>query len=134
MKLDLSNIKKIKQDKVLEELYNFKYKISEIKEKTIISKLNYKKFPLFDIHSEMIFLIDNESLHDRIINHDYRFPDELIIEYVKKKINYLEKELKKDLIPEDNFLILTICFILFNKIIKLCPFFKYAYYIFNNKN
>lgn len=58
--------------------------------------------PLFDAFTTNIYIVQRRNVYTRVINHDYRFPDSLIIESVKetrkKKLEKLKKrpDLKND--------------------------------------
>jgi hypothetical protein len=58
--------------------------------------------PLFDAFTSNIYIVQRRNVYIRVINHDYRFPDTLIIESVratrKKKLDKIKKrpELKND--------------------------------------
>ncbi len=81
---------KIPSDSVLR-----KYKITQQENINNISKLKYDIYPLYDIHTDDIYLVNKENIIKRIINNDYRFPDSLILKY-------LEGVLKKRLSDVDN--------------------------------
>ena len=105
-------IKEINKDDVLSELY---YKLAVIptfeqfKKHNISVKKNYinqaksqianlrNLVPLFDINTKNIFLINPENLYSRVLQYDYRCPDENTVFILKNTIKALEKKKKTEL-------------------------------------
>ncbi len=74
--------------------------------KNEISNLDYTIFPLYDINTNNIYLVDKENIYSRIVNENYRFPDLFILEYLKLKIGLYTEEISKIEKDEDNYLVL----------------------------
>lgn len=99
------------EKEILEEIYYLKYKIpsnkdiskssKEIKNffeenkleeiKKIISKVK-KKIPLFNVYHYNLYLIDKENVFSYITYKNYRFPDNITINNIKKKSEELTSE------------------------------------------
>ncbi len=94
---------------IIINIYNEKYKIPEENKinKNNISNLNFSLLPLFDINTFNIYLIEENNIYSRIIENNYRFVDELILEYMKRKLENYEKELEYDKTDLDNYLIIN---------------------------
>ena len=80
-----------------EELKNTKITQQEIKD--AISK-NETFIPMYDAYTFNMYLIQKRNVYERVVRHDYRFPDRLIIETIENtikenKMKYNEK-LQKD--------------------------------------
>lgn len=98
-------IKSIHLDTAVFEIYYLRYRIPTEKE---ISESNIKGItvnkikqlistsdlyiPLYDAFTSNIYIVQRRNVYIRVINHDYRFPDALIMESVEKS---REKKLKK---------------------------------------
>ncbi len=74
--------------------------------KNELSNLDYTIFPLYDITTNNIYLIDKENIYSRIVNENYRFPDLFILEYLKSKVGLYTEEVSKIENDEDNYLVL----------------------------
>ena len=103
-------IKNIKEDNVLDELYlnlavlpneeelkkyvkNPKEYLKEVKVK--IAKItNY--IPLFDIYTKNLYIINPENIFFRIMEYNYRLPDESIVKYIQDTIDEYTKKKKKN--------------------------------------
>jgi hypothetical protein len=78
---------------------NIKTSVKDIKK--IISSID-SYIPLYDVFTFNIYIIQKRNVYIRVMDHDYRFPDELIMENIKKarlaKIKKLKnnQELEKD--------------------------------------
>lgn len=93
-------------NKLLTDIYEKKYTVPDY-EKKKISQLNYSIYPLYDINTEFIYLIDKTHIHDRIINRNFRFPDINIINSLNKKMYTYQNILKQNLSSEDQYIILN---------------------------
>jgi len=73
--------------------------------KQYISKLSYK-IPLFDYNTKNIYLITYEDVYQKVTQHNYRYPNQKIIDLLKKtlddlinnqisNIEWVEKYIKK---------------------------------------
>ena len=93
-------------DHLIKEIYEGKIKVKDRKDIIRISTLKYNIFPLYDIKTYTIYLIEREFIHERVINEDYRFPDIQIIHNMESERKILTKELEKTLSDEDNYLLL----------------------------
>ena len=60
----------------------------------IISKQN-KFVPLYDIYTQNIYIINARNVYARIIKGNYRFPDKLIIDFVRQQRKHNIKRLEK---------------------------------------
>ena len=69
--------------------------------KNAISKLDYQ-IPLYDVYDDNIFIIKNHNLYNRVINDHYRFPDEDILNKIKKKRKTLEEKIKSPSIKKED--------------------------------
>lgn len=101
-------IKDIPLDKAVSEIYYLRYRVptetelekfhvnytvNEIKE--LLSTDN-NNIPLYDAYTNNIYIVQRRNVYIRIINHDYRFPDKLIIKSINDaKINKMNR-LKKN--------------------------------------
>lgn len=100
-------IKKVKIADALHEMYLLKCRVpteeelkkygsdqmvDEIKRK--ISS-NEQWVPLYDVYTYNIYLIQMRNVYKRVVNHNYRFPDELIMDIVKKTRDKNIKKMKK---------------------------------------
>jgi len=105
-------------DNSILEMNNLKiHKLDIIKN---ISKLEFDLYPLYDIETDAIYLINNNDLFKRVNENNYRFPDTMIIESLKYKLENYIKELDKELTEEDNYLVI----IKLNKIKQSIEFLK----------
>lgn len=108
--IDDNIIKKIPICDAMLEIYHLKYRIPTDKElKTQKIKRNQQKIqkeissddtftPLYDAFTYNIYLIQKRNVYIRIMRHDYRFPDCLILDSVKKGLE--KKRLKLNKNPE----------------------------------
>lgn len=111
-----NDIKKVELDNAIVEIYYLAYRIptkDELKtykiNKTVeeikreISE-NDSHMPLYDVFTSNIYIVQKRNVYIRVVMHDYRFPDELIIDnIVKTRDRKLKKvqnnpELAKDLV------------------------------------
>jgi hypothetical protein len=116
LKYTNGEIKNIKEDNVLDELYlnlavlpseeelkkyvkNPKEYLKEIKIK--IAKIT-KYIPLFDIQTKNLYIINPENIYFRIMEHNYRLPDESIVKHIQDTIHEYTKKKKNKFI--NNFL------------------------------
>ena len=92
------------ENEILEEIYYLKYKIPTIKDisnsskeikdffkenkleeiKKVISRVK-KKIPLFNVYHYNLYLVDKENVFSFITYKNYRFPDSITINNIKKK-------------------------------------------------
>lgn len=70
-------MKKIR--KLIQDIFDLKIIVTEPKEKIKVSQFK-ERIPLYDIKSDNIYLIFSDNIYSRIINLDYRFLDEDILE------------------------------------------------------
>jgi hypothetical protein len=97
-------IKKVKLEHAIFELYHLRCRLPTQNELDL-AKINRtvddmkkelseveENIPLYDAFTSNIYIIQKRNVYIRVINHDYRFPDDLIMESVKKT---REKRLKK---------------------------------------
>src|SRR5579872_3507488 len=107
-------IKSIPLDTAIFEMYYLRYRIPTDKEltsnKSAMTVEGIKKIvstsdlyiPLYDAFTSNIYIVQKRNVYIRVTNHDYRFPDELIMGSVEtsreKKLKKLKKypELKND--------------------------------------
>lgn len=99
--------KKFPADKALFEIYYLKCRIptdTELKTHNIkTTSIDIKKklssfithIPLYDAFTFNIYIIQKRNVYIRIIDHDYRFPDEQIIDFIKNTRDTKMKKLKK---------------------------------------
>jgi hypothetical protein len=97
-------IKSISLDTAIFEMYYLRYRIPTSKElisnKSTMTVEEIKKLvstsdsyiPLYDAFTSNIYIVQKRNVYIRVTNHDYRFPDDLIMGSVKTS---LEKKLKK---------------------------------------
>lgn len=107
-------IKNVKVDDAIFKIYYQEYRIPTSNElrkgnskmtvkeiKKIISS-DEQHVPLYDVFTENLYIIIGRNVYSRVVNHDYRFPDELIMNSVirsrDEKINKIERnpELRND--------------------------------------
>jgi hypothetical protein len=110
LKYTNGDIKNIKKDKVIDELYlnlavlpteeelkkyvkNPKEYLKEVK--IHIAKIT-KYIPLFDIYTKNLYIINPENVYFRIMEYNYRLPDESIVKYIQDTINEYTKKKKKN--------------------------------------
>jgi hypothetical protein len=101
--INLNNIDD--SDHLIKEIYEGKIKIKERKDIIRISTLKYNIFPLYDIKTFAIYLVEKEFIHERIINEDFRFPDLQIIHNMESEKKKLIKDLENAQSDEDNYLL-----------------------------
>jgi hypothetical protein len=79
------------------ELKNEKIKTTQ---KEIMRKLSKcdTHVPLYDARASNMHLVEKKMVYDKVMNHDHRFPDKLIVEYVKNKRDTIMKKI--ELMPE----------------------------------
>ena len=81
------------------EKFNIKYSISQIKKLLSMSNMY---IPLYDAYTNNIYIVQRRNVYIRVVNHDYRFPDELIIKSITDmKIKKLKKLAKKPDLEND---------------------------------
>lgn len=97
-------IKKVKLEHAIFELYHLRCRLPTQNEldlakiSTTVDEMKKElsevedNIPLYDAFTSNIYIIQKRNVYIRVINHDYRFPDDLIMESVKK---IREKRLKK---------------------------------------
>jgi hypothetical protein len=100
-------IKTVSIDNALSDIYYLKYRIPTNKEladnkiKTsagqIIKQIssNDTLIPLYDVFTFNIYIVQRRNVYTRVNNHDYRFPDELIINMIIKTKTDNIRKLKK---------------------------------------
>lgn len=71
---------------------SIKTDVKTIKER-LSSKTSY--LPLYDAFTYNLYIISKRNIYIRVVNHDYRFPDEQIIETIKKKQENMMNKIKK---------------------------------------
>jgi hypothetical protein len=102
-----NTIKSIPLDTAIFELYYLRYRIptqeelDSLKLKTNVDEIkrdlssNDLYIPLYDAFTFNIYIVQRRNVYIRVINHDYRFPDDLVMEAIKhsheKKTNKLKK-------------------------------------------
>ena len=62
--------------------------------KKSISKID-NKIPLYDVYKRNLFIISKDLIYKRVIYQSYRFPDNTLIELLKKKKKELQTQIKK---------------------------------------
>ena len=109
LKYSNGEIKNINKENVINEMYtnlavlpteeelkkyvkNPKEYLKEIKIK--ISQIT-THIPLFDIYTQNLYIINSENIYFRIMEYDYRLPDESIVKYIQNSINNHTKKTKK---------------------------------------
>jgi hypothetical protein len=115
LKYTNGEIKNIKEDNVLDELYlklavlpseeelkkyvkNPKEYLKEVKIK--IAKIT-KYIPLFDIYTKNLYIINPENIYFRIMEYNYRLPDKFIVKNIQDTINdYTKKKIKNKFIND----------------------------------
>ena len=109
LKFNLDSDIKITPDEILNNLYTGKYTIPEnnIINKNNISGLLFNVFPLFDIEENIVYLVNSDKIYTRIAINNYRFPDNMIIAFLKDKLNRYNDDLTKDLNAPDNYYVLN---------------------------
>jgi hypothetical protein len=110
LKYTNGEIKNIKEDNVLDELYlnlaflpseeelkkyvkNPKEYLKEVKIK--IAKIT-KYIPLFDIYTKNLYIINPENIYFRIMEYNYRLPDKFIVKNIQDTINDYTKKKKRN--------------------------------------
>ena len=110
LKYTNGDIKDIKKENVIDDMYlnlavlpseeelkkyvkNPKEYLKKIKIK--ISQIT-KSIPLFDIYTKNLYIINSENIFFRIMEHNYRLPDEYIVKYIQNTINDYTKKTKKN--------------------------------------
>ncbi len=102
---DISNEKTIKQtinepDKIIIAIYEKKYRMPENTELQNITKMQnidklsrgkFDLFPLFDIETDDVYLVNSDNLHDRIQNRNYRFIDRLVFHSMNDRLGQYQK-------------------------------------------
>lgn len=115
------NIIKVSVDNAMFEIYFQRCRIpteNELKDNKIKMTLdeirtkisgNESYIPLYDVFSYNIFVIQKRNVYIRIMNQNYRFPDELILNEIKNtRENKLKKIEKNDELKNDNVFMRTI--------------------------
>ncbi len=91
MYYNLAIFPSLKQLQQFDKKYkNVNYETFIENQKELISKLSYK-LPLFDYNTKNIYLVDQDDIYNKVTNFNYRFPDDKIIDLLKKTISNLEK-------------------------------------------
>jgi len=102
--INSNKLEKIDTNNALLELYYLNYRLpkdTELKKNNIkLTESDIKKIissddtqiPLYDAFTSNIYIIQKRNVYTRVIEHDYRFPDKLIIDSIKKS---RDKKLKK---------------------------------------
>jgi hypothetical protein len=107
-------VKKIPIGTALFEIYYLRYRVpteAELKlngiettvdeiKKLISSNENY--IPLYDAYTFNIYIVQKRNVYIRVVNHDYRFPDELIIKSINAGLEHKLSILKKKPELEDD--------------------------------
>lgn len=103
----LKTVENVELDKAIHEIYYLKFRIPTDEElvasnihqtsneiKLVLSKHD-SFIPLYDAFTTNIYLIQKRNVYIRVVRHDYRFPDDLIINTVKELKNKKLKKLAK---------------------------------------
>ena len=99
-------IKDINENNVLDELYlklailpneeDLEKYVDNPKEYLINIKKNISKItkyiPLFDIYTKNLYIINPENVYFRIMEYNYRLPDDSIVNYIQETINEYNKK------------------------------------------
>ena len=105
--LEENKLKKVNINDAIFELYYLKCRLptqSELnKEKIDIDIDDIKKkissydeyIPLYDVYTFNIYLVQKRNVYIRIVKHDYRFPDKLILDDILTEKKKREDKLKK---------------------------------------
>jgi hypothetical protein len=110
LKYTNGDIKNIIKDNVIDELYlnlavlpteeELKKYVKNPKEYLKEVKINIAKItkyiPLFDIYTKNLYIINPENVYYRIMEYNYRLPDESIVKYIQDTINEYTKKKKKN--------------------------------------
>lgn len=104
------DIKIIDENNVLDELYlklavlpnevELKKYVKNTKEYLKEAKINISKItkyiPLFDIYTKNLYIINPENIYFRMLECNYRLPDEFIVKYIQDTINDYTKKKNKN--------------------------------------
>lgn len=99
-------IKDVNENNVLDELYlklailpneeDLEEYVDNPKEYLINIKKNISKItkyiPLFDIYTKNLYIINPENVYFRIMEYNYRLPDDSIVKYIQETINEYDKK------------------------------------------
>jgi hypothetical protein len=99
-------IKKVKLDDAIHKLYYQECRVPTDKElkakksknnnndiKKILSSYD-SYIPLYDIFTSNIYIISKRNVYKRVVDHNYRFPDKLIMKNIIDKMNHSKQKLK----------------------------------------
>lgn len=85
-----------------QELENNKITMTQQEIKDAISK-NETFVPMYDAYTFNMYLIQKRNVYERVVNHDYRFPDKLIIEMIEQSMKHNNSKLKhNEKLQKDN--------------------------------
>jgi len=103
---ETETIKEIDIDDGLKSLYYLEYRIptdeelknSEMTQQEIKDKIsnNESFIPMYDAYTFNMYLIQKRNVYERVVNHDYRFPDKLIIEMIEQYMKQNNNKLKNN--------------------------------------
>lgn len=115
LSLDDNKIKDYEiSDKLIMDMYFLKVRVpkeNEIDKKSDIDIDDIKKkiskikgyIPLYDIFTKNIYVIQKRNIYFRVVDHDYRFPDKLILEDMRDIMENMKKKMigNKELMEDD---------------------------------
>jgi len=101
-------IKKVPINTAILEIYYLKYRVptdEELKKNSSTSTTDSirriissddTQIPLYDVFASNIYLIQKRNVYVRVVKHDYRFPDELIVEDIRHSYDKMNRRMKKN--------------------------------------